>query len=134
LPTRTTFTPPTGAEADADTIAAVSRTIREAIACRNGGDFARAYALMTDHMLVQLFGGPTTIDPEISAALAAAPDRVPKERRLALLAIIDVRMLADQRVGAVVETKNADETFRDYIFFAKDGERWLIDESVPLET
>jgi hypothetical protein len=132
FPTAAPFVLPAGKEADAATVDAVTATVREAIACRNAGDFARAYALMTDHMLRQLFGGPTTIDPEITSALATAPRRVSKERRLALVAISEVRVLADGRVGAVVETGSGETAYRDYIFFAAAGDRWLIDETVPL--
>ena len=64
-PPATSFVPPQGEAADAETVAAVTATVREAIACRNGNDFLRAYALFTENMIVSLFGGPATIDPEV---------------------------------------------------------------------
>jgi hypothetical protein len=132
LETAAPFAIPNGKPADAATVAAVTATVREAIACRNAGEFASAYALMSNRMLLQLFGGPATIDPEIADALASEPRRVPKDRRLALVAVSDVQSLADGRVGAIVETRTGEASFRDYLFFVAAGDRWLIDESVPL--
>ena len=106
--------------------------MREAIACRNAGDFGRAYALVTDRFLAQLFGGPDTVPPEVAVALEGGPDRVPRANRLALVAVARVVAIGDGRVGAVVETSNADEVFRDYLVFVQAGDRWLIDEQVAL--
>ncbi len=129
------FTPPAGAAADAETIAAVTATVREAIACRNAGELLRAYALFTQDMIVALYGGPATIDPELRRVVAEGPRQVPPARRLAIVAIDDVVTLADGRAGAVVETETASRTFRDYLIFEWDADsgRWLIDESEPLE-
>ena len=134
LVTPTPFAMPAGQPADEATVAAVTATIRESLACRNAGDYPRAYALVTDRFLRVLLGGPDTIPPEIEAALAEPPRRVPRAQRLALIAVSDVRVLADDRVGAMVETRNAEESFRDYLVLVRTGDRWLIDESVELST
>jgi len=123
---------PAGEPADAATTEAVTATVREAVACRNDGDFARAYALMSDAMLVRLFGGPETLDPLIAAALEAGPRRLPRPDRLALVAVADVRLLPDGRAAARVETRNADEAFVDELVFVRAGDRWLIDEAIPV--
>ncbi len=129
------FVPPRGEAADAETVAAVTATVREALACRNAGDFLRAYALFTDDMLVDLFGGPSTVDLDVVLAVNEGPKPVPKARRLALVAISDVTLLPDGRAGAIVETRGARRAFRDYLFFAFDPVtgRWLIDgqEDLP---
>ena len=128
------FAPPAGATADAETVAAITATVREAIACRNAGDFLRVYALFTQDMLVALLGGPATVDPEVREVVAAGARPVPGARRLALVAVSDVVLLPDGRAGALVDTENARRTFRDELFFAFDAAsgRWLIDAAVPL--
>jgi len=128
------FTPPAGDPADAETIAAITATVREALACRNAGDYLRAYALFTPEMIAQLFGGPATIDPEVIAAAVEGPRPVPSARQLGIVAISDAVILPDGRVGAIVETATARRDFRDYLFFerAPEDDRWLIDRSVPL--
>lgn len=121
--------------ANAATTAAVTATVREVLACRNAGDYRRAYALMTDRMLTQLFGGPETIDPEVAAALEARPDRLPRNQRLTLISVSDVRLLADGRVSAEVESRLVTSTrdgFLDEIVFVRVGDRWLIDGTTPL--
>ena len=57
--------------------AAIAATVREAIACRNAGDFLRVYTLFTQDMLVALFGGPATVDPEVRSAVAKNRGRSP---------------------------------------------------------
>lgn len=125
------FAMPEGEPADAETMAAVTATVREAIACRNANDFLRAYALFTDEMMGSLFGGPATIDPEIRAAIAEPEGPLPRQQRVALVAITEVTQLPDGRVGAIVETINAQRAFRDYLILEQDpaSGRWLIDHS-----
>lgn len=132
LVTPTPFAAPEGQPADEATVTAVTATIRESLACLHAGDYRRAYALFTDRFLRQLFGGPDTIDPAIAAALEAPPRRVPRNQRLTLVAVSDVRLLADGRVGAVVQTRNPLETFADYLILIRPDDRWLIDERVFL--
>jgi hypothetical protein len=129
------FSPAAGDPADAETVAAITSTVREALACRNAGDYLRAYALFTPEMIAQLFGGPATIDPEVIVAAVEGPRPVPPARRLGIVAITDVVTLPDGRVGAFVETATQRRNFRDYLFFERDpqGDRWLIDRSVPLD-
>jgi hypothetical protein len=130
----TPFALPSGAAPDAGTVDAVTATVREALACRNANDFLRAYALFTQNMIVELFGGPGTIDPEVQAAMAQEPQPLPRRARVALYSIDDVVSLPDGRVGVLVLTLNAQRAFRDYLIFARDAEsgRWLIDESITL--
>lgn len=123
---------PTGEAPDDETVEAITATVRESLACRNANDFLRAYALFTDDMLVSLFGGPATVDPDIQAIIAdESVKSVPRRQRVALIAIENMVVLPDGRVGAVVETVNFNQTFRDYLIFVEDPEsgRWLIDET-----
>jgi hypothetical protein len=123
------FVPPTGEAADAETIKGVTATVREALACRNGNDLLRAYALFTEDMIVSLFGGPATIDPEVQQAVVEQPSPLPRRQRLALVSLTDVVLLPDGRAGAIVETQAGNQTFRDYLVFKHDSTsgRWLID-------
>jgi len=131
LTPRPPFSPPSGSPADAKTVVAVTATVREAVACRNAGDLLRASALFTEKMLVSLYGGPATIDPEFRDAVVNGPRVLPPERRLAIVAIDDVTDLPDGRVGASVETRTGHRDFRDYLVFVQDPSagRWLIDET-----
>jgi hypothetical protein len=125
------FSPPAGSPADAETVAVVTATVREAVACRNAGDLLRASALFTEKMLVSLYGGPATIDPEFRDSVVNGPRILPPERRLAIVSIDSVTLLPDGRVGAIVETRTGRRDFRDYLVFAQDSAtgHWLIDEA-----
>jgi hypothetical protein len=128
------FSPPRGEPADAETTAAVKATVRESVACRNAGDFLRAYALFSQHMLVSLLGGPASIDVTIRSTLEDKPRMVPRTDRLVLIAVDDVTLLPDGRAAAIVTTRNAQHLFRDHLVFVRDPStgRWLIDEATPL--
>jgi hypothetical protein len=128
------FTPPAGDPADAETADAVTATVREAIACRNAGDYVRMLVFFTPHMLAELYGSPATVDPEVLRGIQEGPRPLPEPRRLRIDAIAEVIVMPDGRVGAVVETSTPRREFRDYLFFMLDVEsgRWLIDGSVPL--
>lgn len=133
------FALPEGAPADPETVTEITATVREALACRNANDFPRAYALFTQEMLVALFGGPATIDPEIVAAIEEAPGSLlpsplPPRQRIALTAVSGAVLLPDGRVAAIVDTRGARLAFRDALFFEEDPAtgRWLIDAQVRL--
>jgi hypothetical protein len=130
----TPFAPPAGEPADEETVAAITATVRESIACRNAGDFARMLFFLTPNMLAELYGSPATVDPEVLQGIQEGPRALPEPRRLRLDAIESIVMVPDGRVGAVVETSTPRREFRDYLFFVLDAEsgRWLIDGSVPL--
>ena len=128
------FAPPTGDAAGEETVAGITATVREAIACRNAGDYARMLVFFTPNMLAELYGSPATVDPEVLQGIQEGPRPVPEPRRLRIEAIEEVVMLPDGRVGALVETSSPRREFRDYLFFVFDPEsgRWRIDESVTL--
>lgn len=129
------FAPPAGEPGDAATVAAITATVREAVACRNAGDFARTLVFFTPNMLAELYGSPATVDPEVLRGIQEGPRSVPEQRRLRIDAIAEVVVLPDGRAGALVETSTTRREFRDYLFFVLDPDsgRWLIDGSVSLE-
>jgi len=115
---------PAGAPADAETVAAITATVRESIACRNANDLASAYTLFTQEMLVALFGGPATVDPEASATRVEDVAPLSRRQRVAVVALTGVVMLPDGRAGAIVETMTAERTFRDYLYLRARCRKW----------
>jgi uncharacterized cupredoxin-like copper-binding protein len=88
-----------GEDADEATVQAVTQTYRELIACLNGGQFLRVYALYTDDYLRRTLAD-SGIDPEQLQA-TPSPDQ---QETAALAGISDVRQLAGGQVTARVET------------------------------
>lgn len=128
----TVFAIPDGEPVDAAIAEALEATVRESLACRNAGDFLRAYALFSDRFVAALLGPPDAIDPDLVARLSVPPTPVAEADRLSLGSVSDARRLTDGRVGAIAVTQNAEEVFADYLFFVESGDRWLIDERVFL--
>lgn len=122
-------TPGADEPVDAATTEAIAATVREALACRNAGDLARAYALFSDELVLDILGSAETVPPEIVTALGQAPRRVPRESRLALVAIGPATTLADGRVLARVATRSADVDFIDDLVFREVNGRWVIDDA-----
>ncbi|MDP9364522.1 MAG: hypothetical protein M3Q10_09925 [Chloroflexota bacterium] len=123
--TPATFDPPRGEPADAETIAAVTATVRAALACANGLDFSRFAALYTDVGFREDFADPSGDD---LAFLLATPQAVPEEERVTLTDVRDVVVLDDGRVGAVVVYSEPGEGEQgDYLIFAEEDGRYLID-------
>lgn len=124
-----------GTEPNDQTVAGVMRTIREVIACVNTGDERRALALYSDNGLAQL--GPLP-DENFDVGPATPPA---EEDRTAIAEVSDIEMLPDGRVGAVVVIADAvtstdaggNQMIQDrvvYLILVKEGDRWLIDETV----
>jgi hypothetical protein len=131
--TPTAFVPPTGGTpADAATVAAVTDTLREIIACVNAGDIPRAFALQTDNKLrgdfAQDVSQGVTADQLVQYVAVASP--VPAQNWVAVPTLSDVRVLDDGRVTARVFSQDQGNAFA---IFVKQGDRWLLDvlENVP---
>lgn len=122
---------PTGEPVDAATVEGITATVETALNCRNAGYFLRAYAIFTDRMIGQLFGGRETVPPEIVEQLQE-PRRVRGPFRVGLVEVTEARRLPDGRVGAVVVTANATHTFTDFLYFVDDNGQWLIDQAVVI--
>lgn len=127
-----------GEPADRDIRAAVLDTVRQVLACVNAGNFLALQALFTDAYIandVATFGPMTAEDLEFIAA-----EPVPIEGdRAALLAILDVRVLADGRVAVLVDVFDPHESPPGpvrylYTMVEQDG-RYVIDEeaSEPID-
>jgi hypothetical protein len=119
---------PEGRPTDPETIAGISATLRELVACFNADDVLRAYGLYTDRYLRRIF---STQDPLTQAAYDAfaPPHPVDPDERSAILAIADERLFDDGSAGAYVTIRYAvipvPKTF--FFTFVRVGDRWLID-------
>lgn len=129
---------PQGEPADAVTVAAITATTQEVFACVNAGEFARQLALYTDRLTRQF--GPQHGETEAQTrAFVATPHPAPPDQRVTVLGLRDARVLPDGRVGALLELEVNDPTQGPapqtaFIVFVRDGDRWLVDEFVPLPT
>ncbi len=122
-----------GEPADRATRGAVLDTVRQVLACINAGNTLALQALLTDAYVTSEWAASGGLTAEDLAGLAAEP--VPLDGdRAALLAILDVRVLADGRVTVLVDvfdpTASPPSPVRYlYTMVEQDG-RFLIDEAV----
>jgi hypothetical protein len=126
----TTVTIPLGTPADEATVGGVVAALRETYACFETGDFRRTTALFTDD-LTRTFGpGPDATEEDVRAFLAW-PEPATEAEASQIIAIADVMVLADGRVGVFVVDRSADEgTHVAYVVFERAGDRWLADETI----
>ncbi len=128
-PAATTVEVQLGEAADAETVAGVTATTREILACFNAGDFPRALSLFSDDAIRTLTEEDPLSEEELSALLAATPEAVPAGQQSTLLAVTDVMELGDGRVGAFLVTTDpfvGPDTV--YLILVQEDGRWLIDE------
>jgi hypothetical protein len=120
--------PPTGAPADAQTVAAITATWRQYLACIESGDQARMFALLSDAMVrrqfvVDIAFGVT--EDALFAYLAATPTPLPPGQSVPFAPFDDVRVLGDGRVAVVGPGEGGRGDVR---IFVKEGDRWLLDD------
>ncbi len=130
------YVKPEGAPADAETAAGVTVTVRQLVACVNAGDFMRFLALFTNDALRRYsvsLGLP--LDPD---APLLTPDPSINEQ-LVLAGIEDVLVLPDGRVSVVARLSSPedgngvdDEELDVQLILLRQGDRWLIDELIPI--
>jgi hypothetical protein len=125
---------PPGEPADAATAAAIGATVRELLACYNAGERLRIFAFYSDGFLRPLFGAPAPFSQGAYDRFAT-PQPVPPELRVALVAIGEVRLLADGRAGAVVTVDDPNaatgpSTTSSFLVFVRAGDRWLLDAAI----
>ncbi len=119
---------PTGAPAAEQTVAEVSATWRQFIACITAGDQARMFALFSDDMVrrqfvVDIAFGVT--EDALFEFLAATPVPLPPDQSILIPPFDDARVLSDGRVAVV----GPGELGRgDVRIFVKEGDRWLLDK------
>ena len=129
---------PPGEPVDAAVEEAVNATVTELIACFEAGQYARAFALMTDDMARQ--SGPDLSSPDedspeevralLEAQLAGTPvaDEPGMEQGAAMDIGRDIRVLEGGRVGGVWAFAG-DAAF---IVLEQQDDRWLVDEVIDI--
>lgn len=128
------YTRPNGTPADAQTVAGITATIRQLVACVNAGDFMRFLALFSDDAVRRYsasLGLPLKPDDKL---LTPNPTL---NTQVALGPIDDVLVLADGRVSALAhlpsqERGSGGKDLDLQIIFVRQGDRWLIDELFPI--
>jgi plastocyanin len=93
-----------GENADEAAVQAVTQTYRELVACLNGGQFLRVYALYTDDYLRRTLNESGINFEQIQATPAPS-----QQERTALVSVSDIRQLAGRQVTARVETASSPE-------------------------
>ena len=132
-------TEPDGKPADQETVAGITRTVEEMVACSNAGDILRRLAVYSDNRIRYAYpDGPT---PALQA-MAVNPIPVQPFERVAVTAIENVTTLPDGRVSARVVVDNPASHSHDpnvsqaavqqeaarLIFVQEDG-NWRVDET-----
>ncbi len=136
-----TPTPPVGLPADEATVAAVTATVDELIACVNGGYQFRWLFLFTDDYLRENLAGVVgDVDPADLPAIAAAAEAEVGPATPAATAdqtviqeVRDVQVLSDTRVVATVvggNLNNTEAASPAYFIFVRSGNRFLIDDII----
>lgn len=126
------FLPPAGGPVDAATLAAVTATQREAIACANGGERWRVLSLYSDGFVRRILADNAARGVSLRQLFGDLnPPRPPARANWsALTEVRDARALPDGRVGLFV-TVSADaalDAFEiDFVWLVEQDGRWLID-------
>jgi hypothetical protein len=119
---------PTGDPADAQTVAEISATWRQFIACISAGDQARLFALFSDDMVRRQFVVDIAFGVSEDALfdfLSATPVPLPPDQSVPVVPLDDARVLSDGRVAVI----GPGELGRgDVRIFVKEGDRWLLDD------
>lgn len=107
---------------DEATLAGMTATAREVVACLNAGDFLRVHALYTDDYLLRNFGQDDVATLSATPSPAAAPDQV------SFRGIQDAVLLEDGRAAAIIGTTTPTGDINTHTIFEQSGDRWLIDD------
>lgn len=126
---------PVGDPADAETMDAITATVRELFACVNAGDFLRATALYSDDFVRRIAPDPSVSQEEIDSFLATEAAPLPENERLVLIAVTNVTVTDDGRVAAIVVSNDPavdgpGGTETSLVYFVERDGRWTLDESI----
>lgn len=122
-PTPATFAPPAGEPAGDEIVTDVTATFNGLVACFNATDLLRFGGYYTDAGFREDVA-PTAEQfvPIIQAGIVFPPDIA-----ISVVDVRDVVVLDDGRVGAVVVYASPEGETTDYIIFAEENGRYLID-------
>lgn len=127
----TEVTIPVGQLADQEVADEVATTVHGLLSCFAAGDFPRALSFFTDNLARSYSPGPDETREDVTAFLEATPMADPDSDQGQILAITDVMLLDDGRVGAFVVDSSAEGTFTVYaIFEEQEDGRLLVDKVI----
>jgi hypothetical protein len=118
------------APAGTQTIARVTRVVRDVVGAFNAGLPMMAYAHFTDAYFRRL----SPISADDLDTMNELGDPIAAEQHQTFIEVSDVRVLADGRLSAIVVTSLPDEEpTRKVVIFVEEGQRCLIDVIVESE-
>lgn len=122
---------PLGSPADVAVQDQVTTTIYSLFSCFVAGDFARAYSYFTENLIRSFGPEPGVSREEVEMFIQASPEAVPEGEEGIILAVTDVQILEDGRVGAFVVDSSTEGTFTVYaIFEEQEDGTYLVDEVI----
>ncbi len=135
-PLRPPMAMPEGDSVDDETLAGITTTIRELVACHNAGEGDRQSGLYSDDYFRRAAMGRASL-PGIAGIAAPSAETPaaerPRQAPAAMPLIADARRLLDGRIGAIVDPGAMEIPADIFFIFVQQGERWLVDEIVLVE-
>ncbi|MFT4038993.1 MAG: hypothetical protein QM692_12485 [Thermomicrobiales bacterium] len=129
VPLATPFVMPGSEAVSEDDLAAITETYGTLTACLNGGDFLRVASLYTDAYL------RGNLTPDMIENLAQTPEADAQVAQTEFLGVREARYLSDDRIAAVVATRNPQAgELTTYSELVRGEGGWLIDREQVLET
>jgi hypothetical protein len=102
------------------------------LACANGGDVLRKYALFSDRYLRALFTGPDAAYMPAFEQKALNPRQPLPDDWLSLITVGEVEVLPDERARARVVTSSGGNRYEDVLIFVEVDGAWRIDAAILL--
>jgi hypothetical protein len=131
---------PLGTPTDAATRSEITGTVREFAACLAAGDALRMMGLLSDQMIrsmIGLDGEDTATESELRSWLGAEAQELPENQRTTVLAMTNVSFHSDGRASAIVAIDDPTAIpampAALFVFFVKEGDRWLIDHWIEFD-
>ena len=126
----TELTIPIGTSADEQIRAEIISVVRGVFSCFAAGDPARAFAFFTVDFAVQFGPEPGTPREDAEAYMTGTPQPETEDEQSTLVAVTDVMLLSDGRVGAFVIEEFGGETLTTYAIFVQQDGRWLVGDVI----
>jgi hypothetical protein len=129
----TAFALPEGDPADETTITAVTETTIQLLACINGRNTLGFYSLISPESVRRQLAAQRATESDLAAVFARTPTPAAVDAWATLLAVREVRVLADGRVAALVDSHFPNEepdVQTDLFYFLRQDGRWYVDDIV----